>query len=89
MATSQSAARALDHHYQALLSSSGVATALLHHLGDEEDPASLVKTFVSAVPPGSHLVLSHYHPDALSAEDRATAAELATAFGITMAGRPR
>jgi SAM-dependent methyltransferase len=108
------------NHYQALLSSSGVATALLadvrrpcdvlaapattklidfdrpvgvvmtallHYLGDEEDPASLVKAFVSAVPPGSHLVLSHYHPDALSAEDQAIAAELATTFGITMIGR--
>lgn len=108
------------NHYQALLSSSGVATALmadvrrpydvltapattklidfdrpvgllmtalLHHLGDEDDPASLVKEFVSAVPPGSHLVLSHYHPDAVSAEERATAVEFATAFGITMAGR--
>jgi O-methyltransferase involved in polyketide biosynthesis len=108
------------NHYQALLSSSGVATALLadvrrpcdvltapsttklidfdrpvgllmtallHYLGDEEDPASLVKTFVSAVPAGSHLVLSHYHPDALSAEERATATDLATAFGITMIGR--
>jgi O-methyltransferase involved in polyketide biosynthesis len=108
------------NHYQALLSSSCVAaalladvrrpcdvltapattklidfdrpvgilmTALLHYLGDEDDPASLVKTFVSAVPAGSHLVLSHYHPDGLSAEERATATELATTFGITMMGR--
>jgi SAM-dependent methyltransferase len=108
------------NHYQALLSSSGVATALLadvrrpcdvlaapattrlidfdrpvgvvmtallHYLGDEEDPASLVKTYVSAVAPGSHLVLSHYHPDALSTEEQATATELATTFGITMIGR--
>jgi O-methyltransferase involved in polyketide biosynthesis len=108
------------NHYQALLSSSEVATALLgdvrrpgeiltapattklidfdrpvgilmiallSYLSEEEDPASLVKTIVSAVAPGSYLVLSHYNPDALSAEERATAAELATAFGITLTGR--
>lgn len=63
-------------------------TALLHYLGDEDDPAALVKTFASAVPAGSHLVLSHYHPEGMSAEDRAAAAELATSFGITMIGRP-
>jgi len=105
------------NHYQALLSSSAVATALqadarrpydvltaaklidfdrpvgilmtalLHYFSDEEDPAAVVKTFVSAVPAGSHLVLSHYHPDGVSADERATTAEFAESLGITLFGR--
>jgi hypothetical protein len=108
------------NHYQALLSSSDVATALLadirrpgdiviepavtaridfgrpvailmtallHYLSDDEDPAGVTNAFVSAVPPGSHLVLSHYHPGGLSEEEQATTAELAASIGITMAGR--
>jgi O-methyltransferase involved in polyketide biosynthesis len=108
------------NHYQALLSSSGVATALLadvrrphdvlasaevselidvdrpvgvvmtallHYLADEEDPAGLVKMFMSAVGPGSHLVLSHYHPEGLSPGERARTAEFAEAMGLTMAAR--
>jgi hypothetical protein len=108
------------NHYQALLSSSGVATALLadvrrpcgilsdpavtelvdfgrpvgvlmtallHYLSDEEDPGGVANTFVSAVPSGSHLVLSHYHPEGLSPEDQAMTTELAESIGITMAGR--
>ena len=108
------------NHYQALLSSSGVATALLadvrhpqeilagaevselidfdrpvvvvmtallHYLADDEDPAGLVKAFMSAVPPGSHLVLSHYHPQGLSPGERARTAEFAESMGYTMAAR--
>jgi SAM-dependent methyltransferase len=110
------------NHYQALLSSSNVAaailadvrrpgdilghpevrrlvdftrpvgivmTALLHYFADDEDPAGLVKEFVSAVPPGSHLVLTHYHPDGISPEDRAVAAEIAASLDVTMAERRR
>lgn len=64
-----------------------VMTSLLHHIADEDDPTGLVKTFVSAVPPGSHVVLSHYNPDGRPAEDRAVAAAFATSFGIPMAER--
>jgi O-methyltransferase involved in polyketide biosynthesis len=107
-------------HYQALLSSSGVATALLadvrrpcdilantevsdlidfsrpvgivmtallHYLDDEEDPAGLVKAYMSAVPTGSHLVLSHYHPYGLPPRERARTAEFAEFMGLTMAAR--
>jgi hypothetical protein len=107
-------------HYQALLSSSNVATALLadirrsddvlddiegselidfsrpvgivmtavlHYLGDEEDPAGVVKAFMSAVPAGSHLVLSHYHPAGLSVVERTRTAAFAEAMGLTMAER--
>jgi O-methyltransferase involved in polyketide biosynthesis len=108
------------NHYQALLSSSDVATALLadlrrpgdiltdpavtaridfgrpvvilmtallHYLSDDEDPAGVTNAFVSAVPPDSHLVLTHYHPGGLSEEEQAMTAELAESMGITMAGR--
>jgi O-methyltransferase involved in polyketide biosynthesis len=108
------------NHYQALLSSSQVATALLadirrpcdiltepavtaridfgrpvailmaallHYLSDDEDPVGVTNAFVSAVPPGSHLVLSHYHPGGLSEEEQAMTAELAESIGITTAGR--
>jgi hypothetical protein len=64
-----------------------VMTALLHYIDDEEDPAGIVEAFMSAVPPGSHLVLSHYHPEGLSPDERATTAEFAESFGVTMARR--
>ncbi|GAB2820709.1 SAM-dependent methyltransferase [Actinoallomurus bryophytorum] len=108
------------NHYQALLSSSDVAaalladirsprdilsapavtaridfgrpvailmTALLHYLSDDEDPGGIADAFVSAVPPGSHLVLSHYHPGGVSEEEHAIAAGFAESMGITMAAR--
>jgi hypothetical protein len=108
------------NHYQALLSSSCAATALLadarsphdilssptvtklidfgrpvgvlmvallHYLSDEEDPAGLVNAFISAVPSGSHLALSHYNPEGLSPDEQATTADLAKSLGITMAER--
>jgi hypothetical protein len=33
--------------------------AVLHHITDETDPASIIATLMAAVPPGSHLVVSH------------------------------
>ncbi|WP_059005687.1 SAM-dependent methyltransferase [Streptomyces specialis] len=33
---------------------------MLHHLHDDEDPAGLVDAYMSAVPPGSHLVVTHF-----------------------------
>lgn len=110
------------NHFQALLSSSSVATALLadirrpgdvlsspeasrlidlrrpvgivlaavlHYFEDEDDPAGVVKEFVSAVPPGSHVVLTHYHAEGIPAEDRAVTAEFAESLDVTMAERDR
>jgi hypothetical protein len=34
--------------------------AILHFIGDEEDPAGIVKTLVDALPPGSYVVASHF-----------------------------
>jgi hypothetical protein len=109
------------NHYQALLSSSSVATALqadirhphgiltspavtrlvdfrrpvgvmmtalLHYLPDEEEPAAVAGAFMSALPPGSHLVLSHYHPEGLSADERELTTKFAESLGVTMAPRP-
>ena len=64
-----------------------VMTAVLHYLGDDEDPAGVVKAFMSAIPAGSHLVLSHYHPEGLTAVERTRTAEFAKAMGLTMAER--
>ncbi|MEV4298101.1 SAM-dependent methyltransferase [Microbispora rosea] len=36
-----------------------ILAGVLHFLTDEEDPYGLVETFKAAVPPGSHLLLSH------------------------------
>ncbi|WP_055591001.1 SAM-dependent methyltransferase [Streptacidiphilus griseoplanus] len=33
---------------------------LVHHLHDSEDPAGLVRTYVDRLPPGGHLLLSHF-----------------------------
>ncbi|GLY85830.1 hypothetical protein Airi02_037590 [Actinoallomurus iriomotensis] len=110
------------NHFQALLSSSSVATALLadirrpgdilsspevgklidfrrpvgivltavlHYFEDEDDPAGLVKEFVSGAAPGSHVVLTHYHPEGIPPEDRAVTAEFAASLNVTMAQRSR
>jgi SAM-dependent methyltransferase len=36
-----------------------LAVAVLHFIGDHEDPAGIVRTLRDAVAPGSHVVLSH------------------------------
>ncbi|MEC4020624.1 SAM-dependent methyltransferase [Streptomyces sp. H27-D2] len=44
---------------------------VVHHLNDEEDPAGLVRSYLAAVPPGSHLFLTHFcasSPDAAELE---------------------
>jgi hypothetical protein len=56
--------------------------AVLHFLGDEEDPAGVVARLRAAVPPGSYLAISHV-TTALDAEPRATVQ------GRTMAAHPR
>jgi SAM-dependent methyltransferase len=45
-----------------------VMVAILMHISDEDDPASLVKAFTDALPEGSYLVLSHLTLDFLSKE---------------------
>jgi S-adenosyl methyltransferase len=35
--------------------------AILHHLNDHEDPASLAARFIGGLPAGSHLAISHFH----------------------------
>src|SRR3984957_6233444 len=42
--------------------------AVLHFVGDKEDPYGIVGTIRDAMAPGSHLVLSHVTTDGLSAE---------------------
>jgi SAM-dependent methyltransferase len=47
--------------------------AILHFIRDDEDPAGLVAAYREALPPGSHLILSHgtrdFHPPETGAED--------------------
>lgn len=64
-----------------------VMTALLHYFQDDEDPWGIVAAYASAAAPGSHLVLSHYHPEGLPPEQRALTADFADAIGVTMAPR--
>lgn len=33
----------------------------LHHLADHQDPAGLMATYVDALPPGSYVMVSHFH----------------------------
>jgi hypothetical protein len=37
--------------------------AILHFLTDEDDPRTMVRTLMNALPPGSHLVASHVTPE--------------------------
>lgn len=44
---------------------------VIHHLGDDEDPDGIVRTYLEALPPGSHFLLTHFcasSPDALALE---------------------
>jgi len=52
--------------------------AILHHLGDDEEPGSIATRLIQALPAGSHVVISHFHnPGAERPEvsAQATAAE--------------
>jgi len=42
--------------------------AVLHFIADEEDPHGIVRRLISALPPGSFLVLSHSTSDYLTPE---------------------
>jgi hypothetical protein len=35
--------------------------AILHHLGDDEDPAGVARQYIDALAPGSHVAISHFH----------------------------
>lgn len=44
---------------------------VIHHLGDDEDPDGIVRTYLEALPRGSHFLLTHFcasSPDALELE---------------------
>ncbi|WP_069629988.1 SAM-dependent methyltransferase [Streptomyces niveus] len=62
--------------------------ALLHFIGDEDDPYGIVRTFVDALAPGSFLVLSHgtfdFEPDGAR-----TIAAPYERGGITVSARTR
>ncbi|GAA3237878.1 SAM-dependent methyltransferase [Actinocorallia longicatena] len=36
-------------------------SGILHHFSDQEDPAGIVKAYLDAVPPGSYLLVTHFH----------------------------
>ena len=50
-----------------------IASAILHHLTDEEDPLGVIRTFRDAVPAGSCLFVSHFRtlgdPDSAALEE--------------------
>jgi hypothetical protein len=35
--------------------------AILHHIGDDEDPAGVARQYIDAVAPGSYVAISHFH----------------------------
>jgi SAM-dependent methyltransferase len=35
--------------------------AILHHLGDDEDPAGVAREYIDALAPGSYAAISHFH----------------------------
>lgn len=45
-----------------------LATAVLHFIGDDEDPYGVTWTLTDAMPPGSYLVISHITPDDIPPE---------------------
>jgi S-adenosyl methyltransferase len=42
--------------------------AVVHFIGDDDNPSKVLDTLMSAMPPGSYLVLSHITPDEVSAD---------------------
>jgi 2-polyprenyl-3-methyl-5-hydroxy-6-metoxy-1,4-benzoquinol methylase len=71
--------------------------AVLHHITDAEDPAGIIATLMAAVPPGSHLVISHpaadvqndavakvatqYNQSVVTGQTRRTREQVAVLFG--------
>ncbi|MGW5861371.1 SAM-dependent methyltransferase [Streptomyces sp. NPDC055239] len=62
--------------------------ALMHFVADEQDPYGIVATLVSALPSGSHLVLSHASND-IFPEVAEQATEQYARSGMTLALRSR
>jgi hypothetical protein len=50
-----------------------IASAILHHIVDAEDPLGIIHAFRDAVPPGSYLFISHFRtlgdPDSVALEE--------------------
>ncbi len=50
-----------------------IASAILHHIADEEDPLGIIRAFRDVVPPGSYLFISHFRtlgdPDSAALEE--------------------
>jgi hypothetical protein len=50
-----------------------IASAILHHIVDAEDPLGTIRAFRDAVPPGSYLFISHFRtlgdPDSAALEE--------------------
>jgi SAM-dependent methyltransferase len=42
---------------------------ILHHLHDDEDPKGIVEAYMAAVPPGSHLFVTHFCDSSQEARD--------------------
>ena len=42
---------------------------ILHHLHDDEDPKGIVEAYMAAVPPGSHLFITHFCDSSQHARD--------------------
>ncbi|MFC6080823.1 SAM-dependent methyltransferase [Sphaerisporangium aureirubrum] len=49
--------------------------AILHHLHDHEAPGEIARHLIAALPPGSHVVISHFHNPGSSRPDVALQAE--------------
>jgi hypothetical protein len=62
--------------------------AVLHFVGDDQDPYGLVRSLVDALPTGSYLVLSHLTGD-FKPEAWAAVTEIYRRQGVTMQVRPR
>jgi hypothetical protein len=62
--------------------------AILHFIGDEHDPADIVRRLMAALPSGSYLVLSHLTGD-FRPEAWAQITEVFRKQGVTMQVRPR
>jgi SAM-dependent methyltransferase len=57
-----------------------IASAILHHLLDEDDPLGVIRVFTAAIPPGSCLFVSHFRTLA-DPESAALEAVMLKAFG--------
>ncbi len=79
------AARLLDFTQPVAL----LLVAVLHFIPDDDDPRGLVAAYLDALPPGSHLVLSHATDSHHPAKVTSTAAKVYDAGPASLALRPR